>query len=201
MNVELTPSQRHVLEFVESRVLKGDNPPTYREICGEFGYKSPKAAADHIAALEKKGYLSREKGRARSMKLTKEAYGIPLVGRIVAGRPTSASSEEEVHLPIDPEILGIHDRSKAFALRVAGDSMIGRHIVDGDLVLLEREKAPRSGDVIAALIDNESTLKTFVQKDGTTWLQAENPLYPTLTPQTDLTVQGVARAVIRLLDV
>ncbi len=78
--------------------------------------------------------------------------------------------------------------------------MIGRGIFDGDIVLLEHDAIPRHGDVVAALIDSESTLKTFIRKDGKTWLRAENPRYPDLIPAWDLRVQGVARAVIRDLN-
>jgi repressor LexA len=78
--------------------------------------------------------------------------------------------------------------------------MVGRQIFDGDIVLLEHEAVPRNGDVVAALIDNESTLKTFVRRSGKVWLRAENPLYPDLVPASDLQVQGVGRAVIRFLS-
>ena len=201
MPAELTKSQRRVLEFIESRLLSGENPPTYREICQGLGYKSPKAASDHVAALERKGYVVRGKGHARALKLRGYSFGVPLLGRIAAGYPSDAPSEVETHLPIDPTAFGIRDRSKGFALRVRGDSMTGRHIFDGDIVLIEQEQSPQSGDIVAAIIDNESTLKTFVRKNGTSWLQAENPLYPVLVPIMGLTIQGVARAVVRLLSV
>jgi repressor LexA len=201
MPLELTQAQRRVLEFVESRFSNGENPPTYREICQGLGYKSPKAASDHVAALERKGYLVRGKGHARAIRLTGYSFGIPLLGRIAAGYPSDATSEIETHLPIDPTPFGIRDRAKGFALRVYGDSMTGRQIFHGDIVLLEQEQSPQNGDIVAAIIDNESTLKTFVRKNGTSWLQAENPRYPALVPIMGLTIQGVARAVVRLLSV
>jgi repressor LexA len=151
--------------------------------------------------LERKGYLVREKGRARGVRLVRPESGIPLLGRIAAGYPSEASANVEQRLPINPAAFGIHDSSKAFAVRVSGDSMIGRHIFDGDIVLFEQGTVPRKGDIVAALIDNESTLKTLVRKNGSTWLQAENPLYPALIPALDLSIQGVARAVIRFLSV
>ena len=200
MVLELTAPQQRVLEFVESRLLSGADSPTYREICQKFGYRSPKAAFDHVAALERKGHLSRQNGRARAIRLTKISTGIPFLGRIAAGYPNAASSEVETRFPIEPLAFGIRDRSKAFALRVCGDSMTGRQILDGDIVLVEQGRSPKSGDIVAALIDNESTLKTLVQKNGATWLQAENPLYPALIPTVDLTIQGVVRAVVRLLS-
>jgi repressor LexA len=196
----LTPAQRRVFDFVESRIATGENAPTYREICKELGYRSPKAAVDHIAALERKGYVIRERGRSRSIKLTAKSSGLPLFGRISAGYPSDSPSNLEDRLPIDPTAFGIRDRSKAFALRVRGDSMTGRQIFDGDIVLLEEEQSPRHGEIVAALIDNESTLKTLVRRNGETWLRAENPLYPNLVPTVGLSIQGVARAVIRFLS-
>jgi repressor LexA len=113
-----------------------------------------------------------------------------LLGRIAAGFPREALTSSGEHLNLDPTSYGITDRSRAFALCVTGDSMIGRQIFEGDIVLLEHEAIPRDGDIVAALIDNESTLKTFIQKEGKVWLRAENPLYPELVPAMNLQVQG-----------
>ena len=200
MPADLTPAQHRVLIFVESRVANGENAPTYREICRTLGYRSPKAAADHVAVLERKGYVIRERGQARGIKLTSKSSGVPLLGRISAGYPSDSPSEFETRLPIDPTVFGIRDRSKAFALRVRGDSMTGRQILDGDIVLVEQEKSPRNGEIVAAIIDNESTLKTLVRRNGETWLRSENPLYPDLIPAIGLSIQGVVRAVIRFLS-
>jgi len=199
MPTKLTAAQRKVLDFLENRSERGEPPPTYREICKRFGYRSPKAASDHVAALEKKGYVTREKGLARGLHLVRKGTGIPLLGRIAAGLPREALTSSGERLNLDPTSYGITDRSRAFALCVTGDSMIGRQIFEGDIVLLEHEAIPLDGDIVAALIDNESTLKTFVHKEGKVWLRAENPLYPDLMPAIDLQVQGVVRAVIRFL--
>ena len=199
LSAELTTPQQLVLSFIEERSTNGEPPPTYREICKRLGYKSPKAAADHVAALERKGLLIRTKRSARGLRSARQQPGIPMVGRIAAGVPRDAFGETGRRLPFDPASCGIKDRARAFALEVAGDSMVGRQIFDGDIVILEKEAAPHDGDVVAALIDNESTLKTFVRKGHKVWLRAENPQYPDLIPALDLQVQGVARAVIRLL--
>jgi repressor LexA len=201
MIAEPTPSQRRILDFMEERLASGEPPPTYREICTRLRYRSTKAAADHVAALERKGLLVREKGRARGLRLVRGALGIPVLGQIAAGSPREGLPGSEERLAIDPSVFGIRERSKVFAVRVAGDSMVGRGIFEGDLVLLERGTDPRSGDVVAALIDNESTLKTFIRSEGSAWLRAENPLYPNLIPALDLRIQGVARAVIRVLGI
>jgi repressor LexA len=200
MTADLTKRQQMVLDFLEERSVIGDSPPTFREICERFGYKSPKAAADHVAALERKGLVTREKGCSRGLRLVRKIVGTPLLGRIAAGVPSEALEITDKRLALDPVSYGIRDRSKAFALRVHGDSMIGRHISDGDIVLLEYGTVPQNGDVVAALIDNESTIKTFVRNGGKIWLRAENPRFPDLMPAWDLQIQGVGRAVIRFLS-
>jgi repressor LexA len=199
MDKNLTKQQQRVLQFLEERSVPGTLPPTFREICEHFGYKSPKAATDHIAALERKGFVVREQGCARGLRLVRESVGIPLLGRIAAGIPDEVFENRVRQLALDPVSYGIRDRSKAFALRVNGDSMIGRHIVDGDIVILEKGAEPQNEDVVAARIDNESTLKTFIRSRGKIWLRAENPRFPDLLPAWDLQIQGVGRAVIRLI--
>ncbi|MBI3698696.1 MAG: repressor LexA, partial [Acidobacteria bacterium] len=189
MAARLTKRQQLVLRFLEERSENGETPPTYREICAHFGYKSPKAAADHIAALEKKGLVTRDRRCARGLRLVHESIGIPVLGRVAAGLPREALAESEQRLALDPAFCGIRNRSRAFALRVTGDSMIGRQVFDGDIVLLEHEAVPQNGDLVAALIDNESTLKTFVRRNGKVWLRAENPHYPDLIPALDMQIQ------------
>ncbi len=137
---------------------------------------------------------------ARNLRLLRRIAGIPLLARIPAGFADEALTTADVRLNLDPQFCGIRDRSRAFALRVAGDSMTGRRIFDGDIVLFDNPADVRDGDIVAALIDNQSTLKTLVHKGGKAWLRAENPNYPDLIPLLDLQVQGVVRAVIRLMN-
>jgi repressor LexA len=193
---ELTDAQRDVWLFLNECSENGEPSPTYREICEHFGYASPRAAFDHVLALEKKGYVTRGKG-ARNLRLARKITGIPLLARIPAGFAEEALTTTDVRFNVDYDFHGIRDRSRAFALRVAGDSMIGRRIFDGDIVLLDHPADVRDGDIVAALIDNQSTLKTLVHQGGKSWLRAENPLYPELIPLLELQVQGVVRAVIR----
>ena len=98
---------------------------------------------------------------------------------------------------MDIESIGFRPTRNTFALRVTGDSMIGRHILDGDVVVLEHGPEPRHGDIVAALIDGESTLKTFLQRSGKPYLKAENEKYPDLLPAQELMIQGVFKALIR----
>ena len=200
MIIPLTDPQSEILRFIEERIDAGAPPPTCREICDRFNFKSPKSATDHLAALVRKGYIARDPRQARGIHLLHRANGIPMLGQVTAGQPIATGEELSDFVEFVPEAFGIRDRKKAFALTVKGDSMEGRHIFDGDLVLMERGVEPEHRSVVAALIDNETTLKTFLRRNGEMWLRAENPRYPDLIPGWDLQIQGVARAVIRKLQ-
>ncbi|MFA5262887.1 MAG: transcriptional repressor LexA [Opitutaceae bacterium] len=199
MNDSLPPGQLAVLRFLEARAVAGESTPTLREICKEFDYRSTKAAFDHIVALEEKGYVLRTRG-ARGIQLVNRPRGVPLLGHITAGSPRDTEiGVAESYLSVDPASFGIRNTTKAFALRVEGNSMIGRNLVDGDIVVLEHGANPKDQDIVAALIDNETTLKTLVLRDGKAWLRAENPRHPNPEATMGLEVQGVARGLIRLL--
>lgn len=122
---------------------------------------------------------------------------IPLYGSIPAGLPRDAGQEEEGCVLIDVDTLGIKPTARTFGLKVRGDSMTGKHIIDGDLAIIEHGVQPRTGDVVAALIDGQVTLKTFLMQRGKPYLRAENPRYPDLIPQEELQIQGVLVALVR----
>ncbi|HMJ89394.1 MAG TPA: transcriptional repressor LexA [Candidatus Acidoferrum sp.] len=205
--ITLTKRQREVLDFVIATQQEEGSSPTLREICEHFGFRSPKAAADHLTALQRKGALSRHARRARSLRITsplqrflRPVVNIPIYGSIPAGfadeRQESAGNADGC-VSVDLGTLGLASANKLFALRVRGDSMIGKHIVDGDIAILDAARTPRANDVVAALIDGESTLKTFAMERGKAMLRAENPRYPTLIPAQSLEVQGVMVALVR----
>ena len=122
---------------------------------------------------------------------------IPLFGTIPAGPPQGREQDAEGCVSVDVATLGYKPTRNAFALRVTGDSMIGKHILDGDIVVLEHGPEPRHGQIVAALIDGASTLKTFLLKGSKAYLKAENPKYPDLLPAQELMIQGVFKALIR----
>lgn len=200
----LTDRQQEVLNFIQHCRELGGASPSLREIAGHFGFRSMKAAADHVTALRRKGALTGPAGRARSLSvvhplqsLRRPIVNIPLLGSIPAGFPQDREQEADGCISVDIETLGIHPSARTFALQVRGDSMIGRHILDRDVVILEHGITPKTGDVVAALIDNESTLKTFLLQRGKSFLRAENPKYPDLIPAAELMIQGVMVALIR----
>ena len=154
--------------------------------------------------MRKKGILASEPGKARSLrvisplaKLRSRIVDIPLFGSIPAGPPQPREQDAEGCVSVDVESIGYKPTRNAFALRVTGDSMIGRHILDGDFVVLEHGPEPRNGQIVAALVDGASTLKTFVLKGGKPYLKAENPKYPNPIPAEELMIQGIFKALIR----
>jgi repressor LexA len=198
----LTRRQRQIFDFIQRRQEADGIAPTFREIAAHFGFRSPRAASDHVAALRKKGCLKAGPGLARSLRIVphpfrKPVVDIPLFGSIAAGFPEQREQEARGCVSIDIGTLGIKPTPRTFALEVRGDSMIGRHIIDGDVVVVEHGQTPRHGDVVAALIDGESTLKTYVADKSKPCLKAENPKYPALIPAHELVIQGVMVALIR----
>jgi repressor LexA len=202
---QLTAKQEAVRKFIESEFKGGRPCPTHREIAARFGFSSPHAAAKHLAALIRKGVLIAEEGKARALRLAQSFPGVhrpdtaevPLFGSIPAGFGDEREQEPDGFVSVDVATIGFKPTRNSFALRVKGDSMIGKHICDGDIVILEHGPEPRNGDIVAALIDRKTTLKTFVQKGGKRFLRAENPKYPNLIPSEELVIQGVFKGLIR----
>ncbi|HON07920.1 MAG TPA: transcriptional repressor LexA [Verrucomicrobiota bacterium] len=201
---ELTTKQQQILDFIQQVQQTEGVSPSFREIAAHFGFSSLSTVADHIRLLRKKGVITDSGGKKRSLRvathienLRKPIVDIPLFGTIPAGFPRERLQEARGCVSIDIETLGVKPTQRTFALEVRGDSMIGRHILEGDVAILEHGLIPRTGDVVAALIDNESTLKTFVIENGAPCLKSENPKYPKLIPANELVIQGVMVALIR----
>jgi repressor LexA len=200
----LTRRQQQILDFIQQCRQLRDSMPTRQEIAAHFGFRSPNAVTGHLRLLRKKGVIASEPGKARSLRITSplaklrhRIVDIPLYGSIPAGIPQAREQDAEGCVSVDVASLGYQPTRNTFALRVTGDSMIGRHILDGDFVILEHGPEPRNGQVVAALIDGASTLKTFLVKGGRPYLKAENPKYPDLIPAQELMIQGVLKALIR----
>jgi len=149
--------------------------------------------------------LLADEGKARALRLAEPFRGvprsdvaeIPLYGSIPAGFGDERTQEPDGFVAIDVKTIGFNPTARTFCLKVIGDSMIGKHICDGDIVILEHGAEPRHGDIVAALIDRKNTLKTFIQKGGKRYLRAENPKYPDLIPSEELVIQGVYKGLIR----
>ncbi len=196
----LTPRQQEILDFILRQQSELGVFPTLREIQAHFGFASPFAVTRHLQALQKKGVLARQPGKSRSFTSPRgfrsPGLRVPLYGTIPAGLPTAMEQEPDSYIGIDPATLGIRPETTIYALTVRGDSMTGANIVEGDFVFLTpREPHPR--DIVAALIDGESTLKRYLVQRGQPYLRAENPRYPDLLPARELIIQGVMVGLLR----
>jgi repressor LexA len=201
LSSELTLRQRQLLEYLRQEQRCTGVMPSTREIQRHFGFASQTAAMSHLRALERKGVIQRHPNKARAVVFPEDLdrpdlIQIPVYGAIPAGYGEAAPPEEEGSITVDAETLRLPANAKVFALRVRGDSMIGAHILDGDHVILQARE-PRRNEIVAALIDGETTLKRLVISGGRSWLKAENPAFPDLLPANNLTIQGVFLALIR----
>jgi repressor LexA len=208
---EVTARQREVLEFIRVFGERHGVPPTVREIGERFRFTA-RAAFDHLRALERKGMLERRvTGKRASRTLVLPAQkgarrepapappGIPVLGRIAAGAPITAVENHEDTIPLRPDWLGAGGRD-VFALRVRGDSMIEAHIMDGDLVLVRKQDSASPGDIVAAMVEGEATVKRFARTGGSVVLRPE---HPTMAPivvdagRGDVRILGKVVGVIR----
>ncbi len=197
----LTSRQQAVLSFVQTHHRQHGHHPSLREIQAHFGFASPFAVTRHLQALQRKGALERIAGKARAFiepgrKSRQSVREVPLYGVIPAGPPSANEQQPEDYVTFDTATFGLGRNARLFALRVRGNSMVGANIIDGDTVFLTARE-PRSGDIVAALIDGESTLKRFLVQRDHPFLRAENPAYPDLLPADELVIQGVMVGLLR----
>ena len=197
----LTEKQQRVFDYLREYQRENGVMPSTRDIQQYFGFASQTAAVSHLRALEKKGVIQRLARKARAVVFPEdlerdEIIDIPIYGNIAAGMATDQEQEREGCLSVDIASLGIPRNTETFALKVRGESMIDAHILDGDFVILEHRQ-PRNDDIVAALIDGETSLKRYVKKGNKPYLKAENSDYPDLIPARELLVQGVMVGLLR----
>jgi repressor LexA len=204
----LTARQTRVLEVIRDWLDRFGYPPSVREIGEAVGLTSTSSVAHQLRALERKGYLRRDPNRPRAVgvlppdAVTEEFGGhrprpayVPVVGRIAAGGPILAEQAVEDVFPLPKEIVG---EGSLFLLKVVGDSMIDAAITDGDWVVVRQQPNAENGDIVAAMIDGEATVKTFKRRDDHIWLMPHNPAYEPILGD-DASVLGRVVAVLRRL--
>ena len=201
MSQALTARQQEIVDYLKDKQRTTGVMPSTREIQHFFGFASQTAAMSHLRALERKGVIQRLAGKARAVIFPEELdreqiVDIPIYGSIAAGMSQDAEPDRQGCISIDIASLGIPRNARTFALKVRGHSMIDAHICNGDTVILEFRE-PRNGDIVAALIDGETTLKRFVMEKGKPFLRAENIEFPDLVPARELIIQGVLVALLR----
>ena len=193
----LTHRQRKVLEVIRNSIDRRGYPPSMREIGDAVGLTSPSSVAHQLSALERKGYLRRDPNRPRAVDVRQpdssprvpnpEAVDeeaersarptptyVPVVGRIAAGGPVLAEQAVEDVFPLPRELVG---EGTLFMLKVVGDSMVDAAICDGDIVVVRRQSEVYNGDIVAAMIDEEATVKVFRRRGGHVLLEPRNPAY------------------------
>ena len=200
---DLTPRQRQILDFIRERVEESGMPPTRAEIALALGFKSANAAEDHLKALKRKGVIDLMPGTSRGIQLKdtlREQAGLPLIGRVAAGRPILAEEHIEARYQVDPKLF--HPQPH-YLLRVQGMSMKDIGIMDGDLVAVHRTPEVRNRQIVVARLENEVTVKRYRQEGSVVWLLAENadfePIRVDLREQSML-IEGVVVGVLRRGD-
>src|SRR5579875_847665 len=218
----LTRRQQAILDVIRDSVERRGYPPSIREICEAAGLASTSSVAHQLAMLERKGFLRRDPNRPRAVdvrapgtrgrttpgrgKAARRAVAVnedaprgatpvyvPMVGRIAAGGPILAEQLIEDVFPLPKELVG---DGTLFLLRVVGDSMIDAAITDGDLVVVRQQPDAENGEIVAAMIDGEATVKTLQRRDGKVWLMPQNPAYVPI-PGEQATILGRVVSVLR----
>lgn len=219
----LTPRQQQILDFVREGVSTHGYPPSVREIADTVGLRSPSTVKHHLDALEKAGYLRRDPRRPRALEVAadlgaatpssdrrtvvttvelpaalvagEDSASVPLVGRIAAGSPITAEQYVEDVFEIPTRLTG---RGNLFMLEVHGDSMVDAGILDGDYVIVRAQAEAEDGEIVAALLDDEATVKVLSHADGHVWLMPRNADFSPI-PGDDATIMGRVVTVLRSL--
>ena len=212
----LTERQRTILEVIRSSVTTRGYPPSIREIGDAVGLTSTSSVAHQLRTLERKGYLRRDANRPRAVDVrmpddpsrqqprtvTTDVAGsdalpqptfVPVLGRIAAGGPILAEEAVEDVFPLPKELVG---EGSLFLLKVVGESMIDAAICDGDWVVIRQQNVADNGDIVAAMIDGEATVKTFKRTGGQVWLMPHNPSFDPI-PGNDAAILGKVVTVLR----
>ena len=200
----LTDKQKNVLRLIAEKVKDVGYPPTLQELADELGVASKNAVLKHLNALEKKGYIGKRiGGAARGIQILEsmgfldspDVSSLPLVGSVPAGSPLLAEQNVERYVSIPKEL--ISSKGEYFALKVQGDSMENAGIFDDDLVVVQSTNHAANGDIVVALIGNETTVKRFMNDGSAPYLKPENPNYSDIRPTQEWSVQGKVIALIR----
>jgi repressor LexA len=201
MPEELTKRQQQILQFIHDFMQKHGIPPSIREIAKKMNIKSPRGVAKHLHAIERKGHIQRHAGMQRGIKVSNVSIGreTPILGRIAAGSPILAVENIEGSLMLDAAFSKL---GQTFFLRVKGMSMKDAGIFDGDLVLVKQQPTAEQGDIVAAIVNEEATVKYFKKRNNTVTLEPANDEFkPILVKETDqFSIAGKIIAALRVID-
>ncbi|HEX4247601.1 MAG TPA: transcriptional repressor LexA [Pseudonocardia sp.] len=201
----LPPRQQRILVAIRDWVVRHGYPPSTREIGDVVGLRSPSSVSKHLASLEEKGFLRRGTAMSRPIDVrvflrepqrrdtSDDSVSVPVVGDIAAGTPILAEESVDEVLTLPRELAG---RGTVFALRVRGDSMVDAAICDGDTVVVRQQSEAHSGQIVAAMIDGEATVKVYRRRDGHVLLEPRNPAYQVIDGD-EAVVLGIVVTVLR----
>lgn len=198
---KITKKQEEILTYIKSQILSRGFPPSVREICEAVNLKSTSSVHSHLETLEKNGYIHRDPTKPRAIEILddtfnltrREVVNVPIIGHIAAGEPLLAQENIENYFPVPVEML---PNKQTYLLVVQGESMVNAGILNGDYVLIQEEHTASDGDMVAALVEDGATVKTFYKEDGYIRLQPENDdMEPILVK--DVTILGKVIGVFR----
>lgn len=198
---KISDKQREILEFMKNEILNKGYPPTVRDICEAVNLKSTSSVHSHLETLEKNGYIHRDPTKPRAIEIIddnfnltrREVVNVPLIGQVAAGEPILAEENIENYFPVPSEYM---PNEQSFMLKVKGESMINIGIYDGDNILVKEQNTAKNGDIVVALIDDSSTVKTFYKENGHIRLQPENDTMDPIIVD-DCTILGKVFGVFR----
>lgn len=204
---KITPKQQEILDYIKNEILNRGFPPAVRDICKAVHLKSTSSVHSHLATLEKNGYIRRDPTKPRAIEILddnfnlarREMVAVPIVGTVAAGQPILAVENIESYFPIPAECLS---NNPVFMLRVQGESMINKGILNGDHVIVEQCSQADNGQMVVALVEDSATVKTYYQENGHVRLQPENDFMEPilLQPQDNLQILGRVIGVFRMMN-
>lgn len=206
-DLDISKRQQEILNFIKKEIQTKGYPPSVREIGVAVGLSSSSTVHSHLATLEQKGYLKRDKSKPRALELAinnevsfvserekKEMLDVPVIGQVTAGVPILATQNIEDYFPIPLSF--IRTKENTFMLKVKGESMIEAGILDGDYIIVEEKKQADNGQIVVALIEDSATVKTFYKEDGYVRLQPENQFMQPIIVK-DVSILGVVIGLFR----
>lgn len=200
---KISAKQQEILEYIKDEILHKGYPPAVREICQAVNLKSTSSVHSHLETLEKNGYIRRDPTKPRAIEIMddtfnlnrREMVNVPILGNVAAGEPLFAEENIEDYFPIPAEMV---PNSEVFMLHVRGESMINVGILDGDNVLVQQQSTAKDGEMVVALVEDSTTVKTFYKEDGYIRLQPENDtMEPIIVP--DCQILGKVFGIFRFL--
>ena len=203
---KISSKQQEILDYIKSQILERGFPPAVRDICEAVHLKSTSSVHSHLETLEKNGYIRRDPTKPRAIEIVddqfnltrRELVNVPIVGQVAAGQPILAEENIEDYFPIPA---GMMPNKESFMLKVKGESMINAGVLSGDHILVKQQDTAENGEMVAALIDDSATVKTFYHENGHIRLQPENDtMDPIVVEEKDVHILGKVIGVFRFFS-